>query len=322
MTPPVSPNQTISSVAAFSPAWERMVTVLFRPFDLGRWLRIGLCAFLATLGELGGGGGGGGSGSNGSGNSRSGNFSGGFPEMESQAKQYIFENLMWLVPLVAFVVLVVVALTVLILWLRSRGQFMFLDNVATGRADVKRPWHENRLLGNNLFWFRLGLAVLTVLGVLALFGVGAMIGLPMLRAGEVNSGGLMALIFLGFAFVGLMLVSAVIGKLTTDFVVPVMWLRGADWRTAWGELGELLKARPGNFLLYLLFLILLSIVWGVVLVAVVLLTCCVAGCLLAIPYVGSVLLLPMTVFFRAFSLSFLAQFGPSWDVFQAPVQNS
>lgn len=319
MTPPVSSNQIISSVAAFTPAWDRMVTLLFKPFDLGRWLRIGLCAFLATLGEMGAGGSG--SGTNRSGSSRSGIFPQGFSEVESQAKRYLFENLAWIIPLIVFVVVVGLAVTVLILWLRSRGQFMFLDNVATGRADVKRPWHENRMLGNNLFWFRLGLTVLTGLGALMLFGGGAMIGLPMLRAGEVNAGGVMALVFLGFVFAGLMLVSLVIGKLTTDFVVPVMWLRGTDWRAGWGEVGELLKARPGNFLLYLLFLILLSIVWGVVLIAVVLLTCCVAGCLLAIPYVGSVLLLPMTVFFRAFSLSFLAQFGPSWDVFQAPVPN-
>ncbi len=310
---PVSPTQPISSVAAFSPAWDRMIALLFRPFDFGRWFRIGLCAFLATLGELG-------FNSAGSRQTQPGSFPKSFNQVETQAKQYLFENLAWIIPLVVLVVLTGLALTVLILWLRSRGQFMFLDNVATGRADVKRPWHENRLLGNNLFWFRLGLAVLTGLGVLVLLGVGAMIGLPMLRAGEVNAGGVMALIFLGFAFVGLMLVSVLIGKLTTDFVVPVMWLRGADWRTGWGEVGELLKARPGNFLLYLLFLLLLSIVWGVVLVALVLLTCCVAGCLLVIPYLGTVLLLPMYVFFRAFSLCFLAQFGPSWDVFQVPAE--
>ena len=48
---------------------------------------------------------------------------------------------------------------------------------------------------------------------------------------------------------------------------------------------------------------------------IVLCTCCIAGCFLAIPYIGTVLLLPVLVFTRAYSLHFLAQFGPDYDVF-------
>jgi hypothetical protein len=45
---------------------------------------------------------------------------------------------------------------------------------------------------------------------------------------------------------------------------------------------------------------------------VVLLTCCVAGCFLAIPFVGTVLMLPVLVFDRAYSLIFLAQLGDGY----------
>jgi len=48
---------------------------------------------------------------------------------------------------------------------------------------------------------------------------------------------------------------------------------------------------------------------------VVLMTCCIAGCFMAIPYLGTVLLLPVLIFYRAYSLHFLAQFGPEYDVF-------
>ena len=34
-----------------------------------------------------------------------------------------------------------------------------------------------------------------------------------------------------------------------------------------------------------------------------------------VPYLGTVLLLPVLVFQRAYSLHFLAQFGPAYDVF-------
>ncbi len=40
------------------------------------------------------------------------------------------------------------------------------------------------------------------------------------------------------------------------------------------------------------------------------LTCCIA----AIPYVGTVILLPVFVLLRSFSLLFLRQFGPDYDV--------
>ncbi|MHB9006972.1 MAG: hypothetical protein ACYDC1_08565, partial [Limisphaerales bacterium] len=57
---------------------------------------------------------------------------------------------------------------------------------------------------------------------------------------------------------------------------------------------------------------------ALVILAVVLATCCVAGCLLAIPYLGAVLLLPVFVFDRAYSLHFLRQFGPEYDLLLPP----
>jgi hypothetical protein len=47
----------------------------------------------------------------------------------------------------------------------------------------------------------------------------------------------------------------------------------------------------------------------------ILVTCCCACCLMALPFLGTVLLLPVLVFKQAYSLYFLAQFGPEYDVF-------
>jgi hypothetical protein len=44
-------------------------------------------------------------------------------------------------------------------------------------------------------------------------------------------------------------------------------------------------------------------------------TCCIAGCLMALPYVGTVALLPVLVFKRSYSIYYLAQFGPAYNVF-------
>ena len=45
-------------------------------------------------------------------------------------------------------------------------------------------------------------------------------------------------------------------------------------------------------------------------------TCCCAACLFALPYVGTVILLPVHVFIRSYSLYYLAQYGRELDVFE------
>jgi hypothetical protein len=67
--------------------------------------------------------------------------------------------------------------------------------------------------------------------------------------------------------------------------------------------------------LYLLFQIVMSIVIAILVLAVVIATCRIACCLMVLPYVGTVVLLPMLVFERSYSLYYLAQFGPAYAVF-------
>ncbi len=44
-------------------------------------------------------------------------------------------------------------------------------------------------------------------------------------------------------------------------------------------------------------------------------TCCIGGCFMAIPYIGAVIMLPISVFFRAYSLEYLSQYGEEFRVF-------
>jgi hypothetical protein len=71
----------------------------------------------------------------------------------------------------------------------------------------------------------------------------------------------------------------------------------------------------GTFILYFLFQIALVMAIGVIVVGAVIITCCIAGCLMALPYLGTILLLPVSMFKRCYSLYFLAQFGRKYDVF-------
>jgi hypothetical protein len=109
---------------------------------------------------------------------------------------------------------------------------------------------------------------------------------------------------------------AVVGKLTRDLVVPIMFLRGGTTREAWSDLLGLFAGSSHLLILYLLFQIVLAFAIGVLVLGAVIATCCIAGCLLILPYLGTVLLLPVLVFQRAYALYYLAQLGPQYDLFQ------
>ena len=106
------------------------------------------------------------------------------------------------------------------------------------------------------------------------------------------------------------LACGVIHLFLDDFVVPIMYIRRQGVMASWSEFRwDLLHGRKGKFALYFLFrAIVLGMLLGFIAVAVTCATCCCA----ALPYIGSVFLLPLAVFTRQYSLYYLEQFGPSW----------
>jgi hypothetical protein len=302
----VARMEQISVTNPIGLAMERVRQVLFSPFNLSKWLTIGFCAWLAGLGERGG------SGSFNNSNHHNGNVH----QQFEHTRLYVLENLAWLVPLVIFVFTLILILAVVLIWLNSRGKFMFLYCVALNRSEVVTPWNYYGNLANSLFWFRLALAGIGLVITLPFFAFMAMAAWPMFRDDSWNFGGVMVIagLLLGSMVFGTILL--LIRKFTTDFVAPVMYLRGYRCLAAWKEFRQLLSANAGQFALYILFQIVIAIVIGVAILAIVIVTCCIAGCILAIPYIGTVLLLPVIVFKRAYSLYYLAQYGASYNVFQ------
>jgi len=64
-------------------------------------------------------------------------------------------------------------------------------------------------------------------------------------------------------------------------------------------------------------LIRIAIFIGVAVLSIIL--CCVTCCTALIPYVGTVMLLPVLVYVRCFTLDCLAQFGPEYDAWTVDV---
>lgn len=302
----------ISVTAPFGQALERVKTVLFQPFDVAKWFVIGFCAWLAYLFEGGFNGGfnyGGGGHGHGGNNLQA--------EFE-QARHYVLNNLGWIVPLAITLVLIGLAFGLVVLWLSSRGRFMFLHCVALNTAEVAVPWRKYAKPANSLFLFRIVLALAGMVTVLpAVVGLVLVIVRMVVRQ-TATVGGVAAAagLFLGLLLLGV--VFWVIQRFMRDFVVPVQFLRGSGCMAAWREVGALVRSDLLHFVLYLLFRIAMGIGIAIALIIVVLATCCCAGCLFALPYLGTVLLLPVLVLERSYSIYFLAQYGSEYSVFPIP----
>ncbi len=299
----------ISVTAPFGQALERVKTVLFQPFDVAKWFVIGFCAWLAYLGQ---GGFHGGFNYGGGGHGHGGNN---LKAELNHAWQYVLHNLGWILPLAIGVVLVLLALWLVVLWLSSRGRFMFLHCVALNTAEVAVPWQKHAKPANSLFLFRIVLALLGLCTVLpAVVGMGLII-VRMIARETATVGGVAGAAGLLLGVVLLAIVFWIVGRLLRDFVVPIQFLRGSGCMAAWREAGALIRSDLLHFVLYLLFRIALGIGIAIALIIVVLATCCCAGCLFALPYLGTVLLLPVLVLERSYSIYYLAQYGPEYNVF-------
>ena len=314
--PPSSRPRIIGVTEPIAPAYERVKQILFKPFDLAKWITIGFCAWLAGLGESGGGVGGFNGGNGGSHHyGQGGQLADQLRRFYREASDYVMGNLYWIVPVAVAVLVLGLALWLLILWLSSRGKFMFLHCVALDKAEVVTPWTQYANAANSLFRFRIVMGLIALVVILPLMVFIALSILGMVLRGGPDVAGVMTVIALVLALLGVAVVVVIIRKFMVDFVVPIMYLRGESCLSAWRELGALLSANAGSFTLYILFQIVLSWAIGMLVLMAILLTCCIACCLMALPFLGTVLLLPVLVFKRAYPLCYLAQYGPQYDVF-------
>jgi hypothetical protein len=303
----------VSVVDPVGPALERVKTLLFRPFDLGRWFVIGFCAWLAQLGKGGGGGGGGGG-------PRGGSWAPGDIPREvrhgvEQARVFVLSNLDWLIPLAIGVVVVIVGLWLLVLWLSSRGRFMFLYCVAQNKAEVVRPWHQFRAHGNSLFGFRLAVGIITFVVAVVFLGLTGTVVFVAVTSASFNFFTIGGIVCCGLLFFATLVVSGIVTTFTREFAVPIMYLHTPSAVAAWHVLLDMLAFNKARFFLYLLFLIVIYVASGALALAAACLTCGCACCLFILPYIGTVALLPIYVFQRAYPLYYLAQYGPQFNVF-------
>jgi hypothetical protein len=292
-------------IAYFEPlsrAWERTRVILWQPFDLAKWLLLAFTAWLAGLTMD--------AGSSSAWKLNSDDVGRDPWDGFEHVWESLAANAIWL-PLAILGVMIAIAVAILLLWVTSRFKFIYLDNLVRDRAEIVEPWSRYERLGTSLFLWRLGFAVACVAGVglvgLLFFAPAAGFSVHDALAGlSVAAGalGVMGLVAFG-------IVAAYIALFTESFVIPIMYRYDSKVLDAWQALLPWLKFRPAHFVLYGLFVLMLAAVFAVFFGVFCLVTCCIA----ALPYIGTVLLLPVWVTYRLLSVEFLAQFHPDFDLF-------
>jgi hypothetical protein len=322
----------IDFTRAFESAWERMVIILFRPFDFGKWCVIGFSAFLAGLIA-------GGNGVTASFNtsdfkpdrfqtranfSTSGDANAALQQLQSQFSHFFTGmTVALIVGLVIALFLFILALGLLLFWLGARGQFMLLDNIVRNRGAIAWPWSAYARPANSFFLVYLLLEAIFLVVLLPIAIVAFVLCLPLIRQHRFPSGPeIGAFVALGVAYLVIGIAGAIVLFLYREFGIPIMFRQGILAGPAFWESLKLLRQFPGSICVFLLLRI--AIFFALVVICAVLccLTCC---CLYQIPYVGTVLLLPALIYIRCFTLDCLAQFGPqydAWNVDSLPVQPS
>jgi hypothetical protein len=226
--------------------------------------------------------------------------------------QWIHDHLPIIVGVAVAVVIIVVMLGLVMMWLGSRGRFMFMDGVIRNRGAVAAPWKEYKSQGNSLFLFRLCFGIAACATAVLILAFAAIIALPDIKSGHFRSAAWEAIAISGTMFVLFGLATAAISTFLSDFVAPIMYIHRVGVMAAWSAFSS--SMLPGNGWKLVLYL-LMKFVLGFVVRILALVAFCATCCIAIIPYVGSVIMLPFSVFMQSYSLYFFEQFGPSWRVF-------
>lgn len=175
---------------------------------------------------------------------------------------------------------IVLAVIVLVLWLvfsliGALMEFVLVESLRSGTVSIVPRIRTHLRKGLSLFAFTVGLGVIAVL----LVAVPTVVLLYPIESIEQFSlapvGGVVVL----SAVVGL--AYALVVRLTTEFVVPVMVLEDRGIRRGWGRFWRTLRSAPGEYVVY----VVLATIVNVVAAIAISLLAMIALLVLAIPFV-------------------------------------
>jgi len=254
----------LSAIDSIRPALSRVGTMLFKPFRLGAWIKMG---FIGLLGgglatfhmNL---------------NYRTPMFPSQFPHGElPEDPLYALQRAIRDIHLADYFHLIVLGLAVItvisliFLYLFCRFRFVLFDSVISSEPTVKRGWRQYASQANRYFGFWLAFRIVTLAATVIIIGV------PLWHAYKsgVFSGDnsiaslLQILASIALSAFAAAAVFAIVSTLMKDFIMPIMALDNLLLGDAWSALWRVIASEPGAWLGYLGMKVVLAVGAGIAL---------------------------------------------------------
>ncbi|MFH1453099.1 MAG: hypothetical protein ABIH00_03865 [Armatimonadota bacterium] len=338
---------------SFSRAFKHTAGILFKPFRLSKWLKLGFISLFICGGGF--------------------SFNFNIPVNWNQDKDKLYYNpagscddMHWgtiktqvanilndpdklavLIGLAVIGILVILALTLLFIWLKSVMNFVFLDNIIKNCAFIKEPFHRLKSKGGSLFLWLLGFGSIVLFFVFILASV-IILNIHFYSQSH-NSQNMLWILLYSIILLFVMLFMAIIGIITMDFILPVMYAEDIKILAAWKKFMSRTKGNILNFVIYLFLKLIISICQGIISIFALLICFIVLGIpvllivlfsgLLAVAfkltwnaftifltvffggiafavfvYLMYVLLMPIEVYRRIFAMDVLGQIEEKWNL--------
>lgn len=318
-------------------SFEWTKTVLLRPFNLRKWFFLCIIAILAQ--EF---------------SSFNINIKTPIERQRKTAVQQIkilkdIQQYKWFTPIIITLKIVVFPLMIFLLWLYSRFKFIFLSSIVKNDASIKAPFRENKKTGNSFFKWNI-MFMISIFGILLLMILILIVGILILK----NPSSILkiSLSFLwGLLILCVLIPIVILNVIVLDFILPIMFKSKIRIVSAWKVILPVMKSEKSNFTKYILIklglMIITAIITGLIFMAVLFSLFAQFGVLggifyslsLAMPitirrgyyiflillgittfmsiiFLIILLLLPVPIFFRTFSLKFLARVDEKYDLFR------
>jgi len=306
-----------SVLKAVSMAWQRMTNLLFRPFDIARWCGIGFCAWLAALG-----------------NRKISNVQGwnnliasynklinetegsnlianikpeidkGLSEIAGKIESSVVTPESITV-IIILSVLLALAFNMVIIYFKSRGDFMVVYRWYNPNDNLGQSWSASCINSMKLFKWRVSIMLIVMLVHLySCWSICTQVILAYYQSGfEWDIIYLHKFIGAAAVCLGSLIITFCVDYITVAFVVPVMHWHGVSIFKAWGKVIKLFNQFPGAVLIYITFSMAISTAGCIAATLVVYMTCCIGG----MPYIYSVVTLPVYLFLRGYPICFISQ---------------
>ncbi len=304
LPPPTAPMQIMPG---FALAMEQTKRLLFRPFNAGTWLSVGMMLFLASFVDsaaipnvnlkLPGG-----------------SPSGGGIDVSAllkPARAWVDDHAGLILPIALGAAVFFIPLTIGLVWLGSRGQMMVLRAVALNDVSFGSNWGASQGSAWQLFKLRLVLVTLDSIANFAIFALVVRRVLQLADAGLADPFAyLKELVPMFVLFAVMLLGQGMIDFAIRHFVAPLMLRFDLSPTDGVRAFFTILSGNFPQMLGYLVLRAVLAVGIGVAAGIIGVVTCCVG----TLPVLSQILTAPLHVFDRAYTLYVLQSLGPAYQM--------